>query len=998
MVLCLATMLSIMVVGAGAAFSDQSSIDTKHQEAVDACNSLNIITGYPNGSFQPNEPVTREQSAKMICVLLNGGKDPVLGSAVSSFTDVANDRWSCPYIESCVTQDIIVGVGNNKFAPAGKVTGSQLAKMLLVALGYSPDHQKYSGSAWEVNVNTDASARGFYKDLEDINPSEPLSREHAAQMIWNALNATEVEYKSVLSTDENGQLTSKTTVTDRTDIDNNKITLLEDKYGIDIDKGILVSVEKNSGKDTYTIKVLDGRYIESYTNVDKDFSNLLGQEVKVMIKDAEKVGDDDTIIGVYATDNNTVVTAQKGDMDDLDSNKATVNGETYKPDSSFKNMEAVPVYFTPGTVYAAGNASTVGAMADYQTLSLIDNDGDGKIDIAICTPVSFAQIKTLTSEDLTLKAIAGDDAIVTDPVNYDVDDGDITLYDGAAKDDYVIITAAKYTVDGTAIATKADIVTGTIDAKKGAFTDVKADGSWYSVVANEQTAGLKLNKTFDMAALGTYVFAADKNSASATAEDVLFVDVAAALRDGVGGKDGKIEAKVYFANVGASSETITISEIYAAGADDSVKAMEFCNNNPSVLENKMWMFDKDGSDYVLTELKKDTESLSFDNYDSGTYDSLKDGKATGGTPAADMRVDDNSVVFVKAIKVVSGEATDSEVKVISGKTVADWSAKANTPVAGLYDTDKGYNYIQVGAIILKGDSASVPGSNDWYYGYVLAKPEIEKTNDGYFYTTTVWDGTSSDVEVIGECATKDNAGFAKGDFIAYTLDSENHVDKIVVQTLGDATANPVVPTDAVKITAYDTKSVNGYEYDDDAAKIGVNVKDTKGADFTIDTADGDTPNAIIFYVYNDQIYTNKTLPSGAAKADCDIAAIFVASNNKMVANTTPVNSVITFNAGSGLKYNRDFPVTFTANPNTCAPGGTITVTATRDKGTGTADQANWTKDVEYQLTLTSTDSSVTVPSVKAKGNGSPDLTFTVSTSSAWDTMTITPSAIAKTGA
>ena len=158
-------MLSILVVGAGAAFADQDQIDTKHAEAVDACSALNIITGFENGKFVPNDNVTREQTAKMICVLLNGGKDPVLGAGSSSFTDVANNRWSCPYIESCVSQDIIVGVGNNKFAPAGKVTGSQLAKMLLVALGFSPDHQKYAGSAWEVNVNTDASAKGFYDKL-----------------------------------------------------------------------------------------------------------------------------------------------------------------------------------------------------------------------------------------------------------------------------------------------------------------------------------------------------------------------------------------------------------------------------------------------------------------------------------------------------------------------------------------------------------------------------------------------------------------------------------------------------------------------------------------------------------------------------------------------------------------------------------------------------------------------------------------------------------------
>ena len=41
--LCVAVMLSVMVVGAGAAFSDQSKI--KNTEAVDMCVALNIIGG-----------------------------------------------------------------------------------------------------------------------------------------------------------------------------------------------------------------------------------------------------------------------------------------------------------------------------------------------------------------------------------------------------------------------------------------------------------------------------------------------------------------------------------------------------------------------------------------------------------------------------------------------------------------------------------------------------------------------------------------------------------------------------------------------------------------------------------------------------------------------------------------------------------------------------------------------------------------------------------------
>ena len=48
LVLCVAVMLSVMVMGAGAAFSDQDKIE--NTEAVNMCTALNIIGGYPGRS------------------------------------------------------------------------------------------------------------------------------------------------------------------------------------------------------------------------------------------------------------------------------------------------------------------------------------------------------------------------------------------------------------------------------------------------------------------------------------------------------------------------------------------------------------------------------------------------------------------------------------------------------------------------------------------------------------------------------------------------------------------------------------------------------------------------------------------------------------------------------------------------------------------------------------------------------------------------------------
>ena len=62
LVLCVAVMLSVMVMGAGAAFSDQDKIE--NTEAVNMCTALNIIGGYPDGSYKPEGNIKRSEITK----------------------------------------------------------------------------------------------------------------------------------------------------------------------------------------------------------------------------------------------------------------------------------------------------------------------------------------------------------------------------------------------------------------------------------------------------------------------------------------------------------------------------------------------------------------------------------------------------------------------------------------------------------------------------------------------------------------------------------------------------------------------------------------------------------------------------------------------------------------------------------------------------------------------------------------------------------------------
>ncbi|MBQ8002230.1 MAG: S-layer homology domain-containing protein [Clostridia bacterium] len=60
--------------------------------AVKALVERKIINGYPDGTFKPNNPITRAEFAKII-VLASGRYD---AKATCTFTDVPKERWDYP--------------------------------------------------------------------------------------------------------------------------------------------------------------------------------------------------------------------------------------------------------------------------------------------------------------------------------------------------------------------------------------------------------------------------------------------------------------------------------------------------------------------------------------------------------------------------------------------------------------------------------------------------------------------------------------------------------------------------------------------------------------------------------------------------------------------------------------------------------------------------------------------------------------------------------------
>lgn len=190
LVLVVATLFSFATI-AGAKFNDDKSI--QYNEAVEVMTALGVIAGYSDNTFRPTANVTRAQMAKMIAFVVSSGEDVGdLYASANKFADCANS-WAKGYIAYAVNADIIVGFNDGSFRPDGSVTGAQTAKMLLCALGYDAQIQQYAVN-WPANVIKDAKSAGLLKGLEKVNMNVAMTREQAAQMIFNALKATMVGY------------------------------------------------------------------------------------------------------------------------------------------------------------------------------------------------------------------------------------------------------------------------------------------------------------------------------------------------------------------------------------------------------------------------------------------------------------------------------------------------------------------------------------------------------------------------------------------------------------------------------------------------------------------------------------------------------------------------------------------------------------------------------------------------------------------------------------
>ena len=857
---------------AGAAFTDQADIKVD-AEVVDTLVSLGVINGYTDGSFKPNDTVTRAEMAKMIYVLRTGNSDAsAYNNDKTSFTDV-NGHWAAGFIKYCQSVGIIAGQSATKFAPDQTVTAQEAAKMLLVTLGYDAQKAGLVGINWASKTNALADENGL---LDDVNTSftGPCPRQYAAQLIYNAIDTPTVVWRDDAYT--NVTLLG----------DDNK-TVGEKFMNLKKTTAVLEDVSKTSGKETFELtldkstvdenKTTDdkGKALYNFTDVKKDYSDLKYQMVTVLYKNNDK----SKVYGVYATKDNTQQTGILKNLK-MDGNKAKLDDTKY--DLADKN-----------TVYVNGKSWTENKKDSNNIKSFIDtygNDSDTKYtNAAYMQPTEVKLLATDGSTDYSILnvktfAVAKVTAVGSDYINVSFKKGDNTIasksklesddwdwYDGVKKNDYVVLTAAGNYGTGNGLVEKATVVTGKVNGTKS-DDGVAIDGEWYTMAGKKGNMVTRPNTgaNVEMVVVNGYVYYTDTTAGSI--DDIALLVEAAPK----GGVNSKWEARMIFAD--GTDKVVEIEKKwddkddgkaiaeFHEGNDENPNAKETIGtgNSSTKAQPMLVSYEVSKDVYTLTRLGfKNTDDKNATKIDTNGYDEYVTAKSvkTDGSIKGTVTLSDEStisrlyyeatgVVFVKSKADNNGD--DGDYKVVTGKTASGYDRTLRAAAAVANKSGNSY-YAQAAFIDLGKESTG--GSSD---NYAVVLKNVEKktgTANGTVYVITAWNGTEQITVTTDDSKAAD---MSKGDIFSYSATGD---------TLADIEYSENKQADYY-VTAYDDASgdISLYNLGKDAKWVAAGGKDADKDAYTV----VDSKNTVILFVDSDAGKGE----TGYTMADIDLARTF----------------------------------------------------------------------------------------------------------------------------
>lgn len=391
-VLCVVMMLSTV---SAHTFTDV----TRYNDAIDLLSTLEVIKGYSETRFGPDDAVTRWQMALLISKLVTGNVETSTWESndnSSSFTDVKSNHYfgSIAYAHR---NGVIIGRNETTFAPEDPITLQDGLTMVVRALGY-PSATLNAG--YPDSYIDKGRELGLLKEITNLGYTSNMTRGHTAQLLYNALYAD--TYGGTTLAESAFEIIERTVVLTATE--NMKINTN-------------VSYARSN---TLIFSQMDayGRLTDAFT-LDASLFNLrtpneyLGVAFKIVSTEDFKV-----ILNIQQI-SKFIMESKTNNLTVNTNNKTITLGDgVYEPVAGYRTYRiednVVPtgtkeiiiygmnnVFSTQGTIVMANDIAGTTA---YYSITAFDDNNDGFIDRALYSPYSFGQFIIDSSNKI---AIAG---------------------------------------------------------------------------------------------------------------------------------------------------------------------------------------------------------------------------------------------------------------------------------------------------------------------------------------------------------------------------------------------------------------------------------------------------------------------------------------------------------------------------------------------------------------------------------------------------------------
>ena len=162
--------------------------------AVDFLKRKGIIGGYEDGTFKPDKTITRAELISLI-VRTKGARPHNLINSYC-FTDVGKE-WFSAYVCFAKNNEWVSGFEDGSFHPNENVTRSAALKIVLEAFGVELLSEEpavaftdVDASAWYANYVWTAQANGWVEtNSESFLPDEEITRAQVAELLYRVVSS-----------------------------------------------------------------------------------------------------------------------------------------------------------------------------------------------------------------------------------------------------------------------------------------------------------------------------------------------------------------------------------------------------------------------------------------------------------------------------------------------------------------------------------------------------------------------------------------------------------------------------------------------------------------------------------------------------------------------------------------------------------------------------------------------------------------------------------------